>query len=145
VQYLAAEAVGDAAKHDAVELDYSVDSIRKVDDILGKLHDRYVKDQSSVRVTPLAHIYGAYIGEAIRRSEPGSRWERDHPVGGEKSYPLHWRGGESFPMGWCYRRIVNGPEDDVWMKYVAIKQGQTKGLAEQICSSDGVIFLPPSD
>jgi hypothetical protein len=132
VQYSAAEAVADAAKQDHVELDYSVDSIEKVDGILGKLHDLYVKDQSSVLVAPLARAYGAYIGEAIRRSEPGTKWARDHRVMGEKSYPLNWRGGESFPMAWCYRRIVNGPEDDVWIKYLAIKQGRTKQLREQI-------------
>jgi hypothetical protein len=62
------------------------------------------------------------IGEVIRRTETNVRWERDHPVMGEKAYPLHWGKGDSFPMGWCEKRIVNGDEDNVWVKYTVLKQ-----------------------
>ena len=30
--------------------------------------------------------------------------------------------GDSFPMGWCEKRIVNGDEDNVWVKYTVLKQ-----------------------
>ena len=119
---LAAEAVKDAERENQINLDYSPQSIEQVEAILGKIHEQYMKDKASISVNGLAMAYGAYIGEAIRRSEPGSSWERDHPVGGEKSYPLRWKTGESFPCGWCYKRISNGPEDNVWHKYQMLKE-----------------------
>jgi hypothetical protein len=114
--------VKDAQDNSHVNLDYTPDSIQKVEQILAALHDKYVKDHSSISPNGLGSAYGAYIGEVIRRSEPGAKWERDDPVGGEKSYPIIWGGGHSYPMAWCYHRIVNGPEDNVWVKYRVLKQ-----------------------
>ena len=121
-QWMATEAVKDARENNHVSLDYTPESIQKVEQILGDLHDKYVKDHSSISANGLGSAYGAYIGEVIRRSEPGARWERDDPVGGEKSYPIVWGAGHSYPMAWCYHRIVNGPEDNVWVKYRVLKQ-----------------------
>lgn len=121
IQYMAAQAVSDARQQDHVNLDYSVESIKTVDQVLGRLHDQYAKDPSSVSATGLGSAYGAYVGEVIRRSERGAKWERDDPVAGEKSYPLIWAAGRSFPMTWCYHRIVNGAEDDIWFKYAVLK------------------------
>lgn len=124
--FLAAEAVKDAEKENQIKLDYSPQSIEKVEAVLSKIHEQYTRDKSSIAINGLAMAYGAYIGEVIRKSEPGAKWERDHPVGGEKSYPLHWiaggKAGESFPCGWCFKRITNGPEDNVWHKYQMIKE-----------------------
>jgi hypothetical protein len=121
VQWLASEAIKDARRQNHVELDYSVESIRRVDDVLASLHNQYLKNAPSVSLNGQASSYGAYVGEVIRRSEPGAKWAIDDPVGGEKSYPIIWGGGHSYPMAWCYRRIVNGPEDNVWVKYQALK------------------------
>lgn len=121
IEWIANEAVKDAKEHNGQQLDYSVTSIQTVEKILGSMHDEYLKNPSSLSVPALANMYGAYIGEVIRKSEPGARWERDHPVGGEKSYPIIWRGGSSFPMAWCYRRIIDGEEDNVWVKYKVLK------------------------
>ena len=83
IQFMAAGAVKDAAEKDRINLDYSVDSIREVEGILGRLHELYVKDSSSISARELGSAYGAYIGEVIRRSEPGAKWERDDAAGGE--------------------------------------------------------------
>ena len=117
VQWLADEAVKDADTNQHIKLDYSPGSIKRVDQILGNLHDMYVKDPASISERGLSAAYGAYIGEVIRRTEAGVHWEKDHPVLGEKSYPLFWGKGVSNPMYWCHERIVNGEEDDVWVKY----------------------------
>jgi len=122
MQFMAGEAVKKAEKENQTKLDYSVQSIEKVETILSKLHEQYVKDKDSIAVNDLSMAYGAYIGEVIKRSEPGVRWGIDHPVAGDKSYPLYWKGGESFPWGWCFKRIMNGPEDNVWHKYLLVKQ-----------------------
>ncbi len=124
IDFLANEAVKDAREQNHLNLDYSSESIEKVEQILGNLHDLYVKNATSISANSLGSAYGAYIGEVIRRTEPGARWERDDKVGGEKSYPLIWgeASGHSYPMAWCYRRIVNGPEDNVWLKYRVLKE-----------------------
>jgi hypothetical protein len=112
------------ARDNHVVLDYSEESIEKAEFVLGKLHEEYRTGKLTHGTNGPAMAMGAYVGECIRRHEPGAHWERDHPIGGEKSYPLHWRGGESFPMAWCYKRIVNGPEDNVWIKYSLIRDGR---------------------
>lgn len=122
VQWLANEAVKDAREHNQVTLDYSPESIKQVEAILGQIHDQYTKDPSSVAVTGLASAYGAYIGEVIRRSEPAVHWEKDDPDFGEKTYPLFWGKTRSYPMAWCQKRIINGDEDNVWFKYKVFKE-----------------------
>jgi hypothetical protein len=123
VQWAASLAVNEAEQYDHEHLDYSVDSIKTVEKILGKVHEQYAKDPKSIHVAGLANEYGAYIGEVIRRSEPGSYWLRDDEVGGPKSYPIVWRGkNHSYVMGWCYRRIVDGEDDNLWIKYIALKE-----------------------
>jgi hypothetical protein len=122
IQWLASEAEKDAEQENHVRLDYSVESIKSVERILGQLHDQYSKNPSSVSVKGIGSAYGAYVGEVIRRSEPGARWERDDAVGGEKSYPLIWGAGHSYPLAWCQKRIINGDEDNVWIKYYVLKE-----------------------
>jgi hypothetical protein len=47
-QWLATEAVKDAQENNHVSLDYTPDSIQKVEQILGELHDKYVRDHFSI-------------------------------------------------------------------------------------------------
>jgi hypothetical protein len=122
VQWLADGAVRDADSNQHIKLDYSPESVKSVEHILGKLHEMYVRNPASISVRGLSAAYGAYIGEVIRRSETGVHWERDHPVFGEKSYPLYWGKGVSNPLGWCQKRIIDGEDDDVWVKYSILKQ-----------------------
>jgi hypothetical protein len=131
IRYLADQAVQDAQKQSHVHLDYSVDSIKRAEGVLGQPHDQYAKDPSSVSAKGLGSAYGAYVGEVIRRSEPGARWGRGDAVGGPKSYPLIWGPGHSYPMAWCYHRIVSGPEDNVWIKYCVLKDREPKQAPPQ--------------
>jgi len=118
MRHLASEAVDIADKSYGIKLDYGTESIQQVEVVLGKLHEEFLQRKSEKGVRGLAMAFGAYIGESIRKKVPEAKWDRDHPVAGEKSYPLHWLGGDSFPLGWCYKRIVNGPEDNVWDKFI---------------------------
>jgi hypothetical protein len=73
VQWLANEAVKDAREQNHVDLDYSIQSIQNVEAVLGRVHDQYAKNPSSISANGLASAYGAYIGEVIRRTEPGAK------------------------------------------------------------------------
>jgi hypothetical protein len=110
-------ALTDAQTYNHIKLDYSVDSLKQVDKILGQVHEAYVKSPSSIHVRGVAAEYGAYVGEVIRRSQPNVYWTRDSKVAGEKTYALHWKAGESYPFTWCAERITNGEEDSIWIKY----------------------------
>ncbi|HXJ88135.1 MAG TPA: hypothetical protein VMS18_15040 [Candidatus Binatia bacterium] len=87
IGFASQSAVTDAENYDHIKLDYSVESLKQVDEILGRVHDTYVKSPSSVHMRGLAAEYGAYVGEVIRRSQPNVCWTRDSKVMGEKSYP----------------------------------------------------------
>lgn len=121
ISFASQQAVADAETYDHVKLDYSIDSLKQVDQILGRAHDTYLKNPSSVSVRGMSAEYGVYVGEVIRRSEPNVYWTRDSQASGEKSYPLHWNGDEAYPLAWCAKRITNGDEDSIWSKYSRLK------------------------
>jgi hypothetical protein len=121
ISYACDHAIADAESYDHIRLDYSVASLKQVDQILGRVHEAYARNSSSVSISGLSAEYGAYVGEVIRRNEPNAYWTRDSKIMGEKSYPLHWNGGESYPFAWCSKRITSGDEDSIWIKYSALK------------------------
>jgi|SRR6185437_2829164 hypothetical protein len=121
ISFACDQAVKDARQYDNISLDYSIASIKQVDTILGRAHDSYVANPGSVSLPGMSVEYGAYVGEVIRRNEPNTYWTRDSQVMGEKSYPLHWKTGESYPIAWCSKRITNGDEDSIWIKYSVLK------------------------
>jgi len=120
IAFACQHALTDAETFEHIKLDYSVDSLKQVDQILGHVHDAYVKNPKAVSVRGASAEYGAYVGEVIRRSQPNVYWTRDSSFMGEKSYVLHWKTGESYPFTWCAERITNGDEDSIWFKYSVI-------------------------
>jgi hypothetical protein len=122
---LAEEAIRYAATRN-VTLDYSPDSVAKVEEMLEELHKSFAAGQlSDIDLQLHAHQFGAYIGEVLRR-QYGGHWAEDHHAAGPKTYPIHWQKknspdpNASFTVGWCGKRIVNGPEDNVWHKYQVV-------------------------
>jgi hypothetical protein len=65
------------------------------------------------------------VGEVIRRMHNGS-WGIDHDVAGPGSFPIRWADHESFPIGWCGKRILNGEEDNVWFKFRMLLLGEAE-------------------
>jgi hypothetical protein len=48
IQFMATEAVKDAGGKERIALDYSVNSIKEVEEILGRFHEQYAKDPSCI-------------------------------------------------------------------------------------------------
>ena len=145
ISYMSNHALADAENYDHVTLDFSIGSLRQVDQILGHAHEAYQKNPSSVSVRGLSVEYGAYVGEVIRRNEPNAYWTRDSQVMGEKSYPLHWNPGESYPFTWCSERITNGDEDSIWVKYSVLKNPDwKKQISTAVASKKRPNFPRPS-
>jgi hypothetical protein len=117
-----AELAGQAvqAAHDAFEvaLDYSVTSVELVEGILAKLHEEHrTRAFFPERMIAEANRWGAYVGEVARRVR-GGEWQRDSAHVGANTFPLVFgEQNEIYPCAWCYRRITNGAEDNVWVKF----------------------------
>jgi hypothetical protein len=64
-----------------------------------------------------AIIAGAFVGEAIRRTH-GGFWQEKSDLPGVEPFVLNVEGSENWPVNWCLKRLVNGPEDNIYDKYV---------------------------
>jgi hypothetical protein len=95
---LAEQAVVDARTVHGIDLDYTPESIQRVEQILsgvynskprGLLSRLFGRALSGDDAARLARMYGSYVGESLRRK-------------------------------WCYKRLMNGPEDNIWHKVLTI-------------------------
>jgi hypothetical protein len=121
---LADEAVHRAGSEFQVTLDFGPDSVGAIEGLLGELHARRIAGQmTDARLHREAMTWGAYIGEVVRRLN-GGHWEKDHQVAGPGTFPIHYAGHQSFPVGWCGKRILNGEEDNVWHKFQVLTLGK---------------------
>ena len=120
MRLLAKRAVLLARREQDVTLDYSPRSIERVESILSALHNRHSENPMSDReLSILSARWGAYIGEAMKRMRP-AKWRRDSEVSGAGAMPLIFNAGsEAYPRSWAYKRIVDGPEDNVVFKFQA--------------------------
>ena len=109
-------------KDRGLDLDYSLDSIKVIEEELARI-SREVDHSNPQRGTfGVAMGYGAYIGEVFRRRAGGS-WAVDHPAGGQQSYPLTTQSNVTmFPVGWCWKRLTVGEEDNVYHKAMMFSQ-----------------------
>ena len=105
------------AKDMRVNLDFSHGSVKSAETILAELHVEQRRTKSTEGVFGIAMGFGAYIVTVIERNTEPGLWEKDHPSIGENSFPFTWRGSTIFPVGWCLKRIMDGPQDNVWIKY----------------------------
>jgi hypothetical protein len=112
-----ARAAEDAVEHALelhdINLDYSRESIKEVDNILALLHRLYSDDgtpewrPSDADLKMAAMMFGGYIGEVLRR-EVGGTWQIV-----EGSPAISTAKGSAFPVDKVFKRMTNGPEDDV--------------------------------
>lgn len=102
------------------ELDYSPGSIQTLEKILEQYHRTASKD--TTRLAPatidlVCKIYGAYIGEVIRRNY-GGRWERDPQSSpGREVMSLRKGYAQTCPSAKVNQRILHGHEESVWYYY----------------------------
>jgi hypothetical protein len=106
------KAVARARSRYAITLDYSMDSIRNVESIMGKAYELYRAAPQLVDARSMAFVFGAYVGETIRRNNPACSWERSNEVGAEDFYTLYRGDRATFPMAWCMKCITEGAVDD---------------------------------
>jgi hypothetical protein len=126
---LAAEAAVAYASQHGKTLDYSPESIKTVETLLAELHDAHSQGNLPEKTLHIRALeFGGYIGEVLRRKYGGS-WATDHSVAGPGAFPIHWKSSDSFPVGWCGKRILNGDEDNVWVKFQIVTSDEYQNQA----------------
>ena len=93
-----------------IELNYSIDSVRQVEQILAEIHKEYNRTKNDDGIRGIALEFAAYIVKVIEQHFHKGIWKRDHPEFGR----------ETFPYSWCLKRIVDGSQDDVWSKFQSL-------------------------
>ena len=110
-------------------LDYSVDSLKKVERILTKLADAqpkgiaklFRKSPTQTDIEDICRMYGGYIGE-VMRFEWGGEWII--PDDGHYAGELVVKSGDSMvsPPAKVYKRLTGGPGQDIFRYYQVLTQ-----------------------
>ncbi len=118
MQVVAKEAVRRAKTEHRVDLNFAPDSVERLETMLGNIHEAHLKNPLSEKELSLQSIrWGAYIGEVLKRVRPG-KWHRDSPKAGRGTMPLVFDSEhQGFPCSWVYKRIADGPDDNVSLKF----------------------------
>ncbi|MGH2535773.1 MAG: hypothetical protein ACRDHL_00065 [Candidatus Promineifilaceae bacterium] len=121
---LAERAVAMAEQAFDISLDYSEASVEHVEFILGRLYDEMPRGRlawlrgrpSPQQLGRMATIWGAYLGEVIRRRW-GGHWAPTSPRLNQALPTLLLASGELYPPAKVYQRLTKGPEDNVSFYY----------------------------
>jgi hypothetical protein len=131
-------AVKDAKTEFDAVLDYSPESVETVESVLAQIHNSHVANPiPDAELNRHALKWGGYVGEVIKRVRT-AEWKLDSDVGGDASLPIVYDdSSESFPVRWCYKRIVNGDEDNVWHKFTILVMNRESDLGDAITFAPG--------
>lgn len=114
-----------------LQLDWTDQSIEKIEDLLGFFHREAQKDKpSDADVAMFSKGFGSYIGEVYRRNH-GASWGTV-TLGDEGHYGLQAAGSgiQFWPWGRAQQRILHGPTANVWDYYQELlRRGATAGKA----------------
>jgi hypothetical protein len=112
-------------KLDDVTLDYSVGSLRRIDEILGRFHAEHVT-VADVSVT--LFCFGCYVGEVITRNSRGARWiglaENETESELDTGMVVKLASGTIVnPIAKVEKRMLNGEIDQLQYFYKVLVEG----------------------
>jgi hypothetical protein len=109
-------AVDVAKKNFDLDLDFTEESVERVEQLLGELHQlREEEDPGKDRIWAFAEMFGSYVGEVMRRHH-GGEWglvEMD----GQRFPGIMFGTTTCWPWARVHNRLTVGPEDNVWHYY----------------------------
>lgn len=128
MQANAEEAVKYARQRFRSELDYTPQSLERVDKIIDVLHVDLPKGilaktvrraATDAEVWSMAKMWGAYVGETLRRRW-GGQWKTTPSPDGHADVVLNLPLGRCRPVEQVRRRLVEGAGDGVFAMYTAL-------------------------
>lgn len=128
MQSYAEQAVA-AARGQQIELDYSEESLKQVENLLGRLEDPIPSEMRSpgssapfdAETEELCKMWGGYLGEVVRRRWGGEWVLETYPGGNFLTVALSTPGGTVFPSLKIYRRLSQGAAENVWSFYCMMR------------------------
>lgn len=100
-----------------ITLDYSDESIKKVEEILARTNEYYIRTKNDEGLVGISLEFAAYIIAVIEKNHGPGKWKKDDKEFGPDTFPYHWNGRIIFPYIWCMKRIFDGEMENVWCKY----------------------------
>jgi hypothetical protein len=126
MQSYAEQAVA-AARELEIQLDYSEESLKQVENILERMQDP-VRGSGASSAAPsdsetedLCKVWGGYLGEVVRRHWGGEWVLETYPGGNVLTVALNVPGGMVFPSMKIYRRLSQGAGESVWTFYCMMR------------------------
>jgi len=117
----ALDAVDTAKRNFKIELDFSEDSIEKVEKILDVLNKTMKRDNPPKDlVLSFAKQFSGYMGQVMLIKWSGE-WKDENEYSIKNGPGLRVKGQDLFLLSKVYRRITNGADDNVWHFYQVIK------------------------
>lgn len=115
------DAVEFARKHFGYELDYSLESIRQLELMLDRFHNDlpkglrgwFKRGLSEKQISTWAKVFGGYLGETMRR-QLGGTWIIGNEEPFDRVVCLKVHTTTCAPPLRAYKRMMNGPEDNVY-------------------------------
>ena len=139
-----AEAAVEMARAMKIDLDYSEQSLERVEQILARLHDeardwRIAESANrAVSETPdgggpnasqmddMCKLWGSYFGEVVRRRWGGEWSIETYPGAAFATLALTVTAGTLYPSMKVFRRLTEGDSDNVWRFYETVKARLSK-------------------
>ena len=104
------------------QLNFSEDSIKDVEECLDALsRTRAQYKPTNEQLYNTAKMYAGYIGQVIKLKWGGD-WRDESEYSLENGPALKINDQQLFLVSKIYRRIVNGPEDNIWHFYLIFKK-----------------------
>ena len=125
-----AEKAVELARDFHVQLDFTENSVQALEQILTQLHEEhraFTAGRSSPeqaveeQMVTMCKLWGGYLGEVVRRRWGGDWAMESYPGANFATLTLNVRGGKLFPSMKIYRRLTEGPADNVWSFYERVR------------------------
>ncbi len=130
MQTYAQKTVDLASEQFQTHLDFSEGSLEQVEAILARIYISLPKGllsklsrrgPSQNEIRRMGEAWGHYIGEVIRRRW-GGEWRVEEDAPPTLDIVLQVSGKDIFPLAQAHKRLTNGPKDNIWHYYQALKR-----------------------
>lgn len=111
------------AKLYSIELDYSEESIEKIDQLCDIIHNQIISNPNTKEesIDKASRMIGSYLGEIIIKYL-GGKWN----LVNNNVIAISFLNSECYPIGKVYKRLKIGREESICLYYTACKNQISK-------------------
>ncbi len=114
----ALEAMKLVRKHFVVEFDFSAESVRALENLFDDVDFALPGGKTQENIERLTRVWGAYLGEVIRRQRDG-QWVESAESAGSRPI-MRIEGTDVRPHDQIRQRLLSGAEHSVWDFYQSL-------------------------